>query len=278
MIDSFLYYNETDLFLLRTQYLNRYVDKFVIVETDTTFSCQTHAAQFDAVYQQLPQEIKNKIVYHYLKIDKSQFLPGEVHYKDNSRYVEREMRNQLARMIRAESQDDWIMMSDLDEIWDVRRLDEAKALVDQHSKMFWAQDNRTAFIDWRMDYDRWPGTRFTRVDIMPDPIQKFYMQKKKTWGNFNNVYLKAGWHLTMMGDAQMKAAHIDSLREGPGWGDKLKKSSNEIAQGMMSGHYNKVVKKGAMRATKVGVEDLDPALISIAQQFPVLWSGALTPI
>ena len=278
MIDSFLYYNEQDVFFLRVQYLNKFVDKFVIVETDTTFSCQPHAAQFDAVYKQLPSDIQKKIVYHYLEIDKSQFLPGEEHYKDNSRYVEREMRHQKARMIRAESNDDWVMVSDLDEIWDVRRLDEAKALVDQHGKMFFAQDNRTAFIDWRMDYDRWPGTRFTRVDIMPDPIQGLYMSKKKTWGAFNNVYIEAGWHFTIMGDAQMKAAHIDSLREGPGWTDKLKKSSNEIAQDMFAGEYNKVVKKGAMRATKVGVEDLDPALISIAQQFPVLWSGDLRPI
>lgn len=277
MIDSFLYYNEQEIFFLRLQYLNAHVDKFVIVETDTTFSCQEHPAQFDLVYRQLPPDIKNKIVYHYLTIDKSQFLPDQEHYKDNSRYVEREMRNQLARMIRAESQNDWIMMSDLDEFWDARYLDQAKQLVDQHGKMFFAQDNRTAFIDWRMDYDRWPGSRFTRVDIMPDPIQKFYMQKKKTWGNFNNVYLEAGWHFTLMGDAKMKAAHIESLREGPGWIDKLKKSSDEIAQGMLSGNYNSVVKKGAMRATKVGVADLDPALVSLARQYPVLWSGNLTP-
>jgi hypothetical protein len=170
------------------------------------------------------------------------------------------------------------MVSDLDEIWDVRKLDEAKALVDQHGKMFFAQDNRTAFIDWRMDYDRWPGTRFTRVDIMPDPIQGLYMSKKKTWGAFNNIYIEAGWHLTLMGNAKMKAAHIDSLREGPGWTDKLKKSSDEIAQGMLSGHYNTVVKKGGMRATKIGVDDLDPNLVALAKKFPDLWSNDLTPI
>jgi hypothetical protein len=129
-----------------------------------------------------------------------------------------------------------------------------------------------------MDYDRWPGTRFTRVDIMPDPIQKLYMSKKKTWGAFNNVYLEAGWHLTLMGNAKMKAAHIDSLREGPGWTDKLKKSSSEIAQGMLSGHYNTVIKKGGMRATKIGVNDLDPDLVVLAKKFPDLWSNDLTPI
>ena len=277
MIDSFLYYNEQDLFFLRMHYLSPHVDQFVIVETDTTFSCRDHSAQFDRVYNQLPDDIRRKIVYHYLRIDRSQFQAGEEHFKDNSRYVEREMRNQLARMIRAESADDWIMMSDLDEFWDPRRLDDARALVDQHGKMFFACDNRTSYIDWRMDYDRWPGPRFTRVDILPDPIQGLYMSKKKTWGAFNQVYLNAGWHFTMMGNADMKKAHIESLREGPGWVDKLKMSSDQIAQGMTQGQYNKVVKKGAMRATKVGVSDIDPMLVELARQYPVLWSGNLNP-
>lgn len=277
MIDSFLYYNEQELFFLRMHYLNDYVDKFVIVETDTTFSCLDHPAQFDRVYSKLPPDIQRKIVYHYLRIDRGQFQSGEEHYKDNSRYVEREMRNQLARMIRAESQDDWVMMSDLDEIWDTRVLDQARQLVDQHGKMFFATDNRTAYIDWRMDYDRWPGSKFTRVDILPDPIQQFYMSKKKTWGAYNNVYLEAGWHFTMMGDPAMKQAHIESLREGPGWVTKLKLSSEQIAQGMTQGQYNKVVKKGAMRATKVGTDDLDPRLVALAQQYPVLWSNTVEP-
>jgi hypothetical protein len=187
------------------------------------------------------------------------------------------MRNQLARMIRAESNNDWIMMSDLDEIWDPRELDKAKQLVDRHGKMFFATDMRTAYIDWQMDYGRWPGSKFTRVDILPDPIQNFYMSKKKTWGSYNNIYIEAGWHFTLMGDSAMKQAHIESLREGPGWVSKLKLSSDQIAQGMTAGLYNQVVKKGAMRAKKVGVNGLDPRLVSLAKKYPILWSGDVTP-
>lgn len=277
LIDSFLYYNEREVFFLRMNYLNDYVDKFIIVETDTTFSCLDHAPQFDRVYKLLPENIKKKIIYHYLKIDRTQFQPGQEHFKDNSRYVEREMRNQLARMIRAESQDAWIMMSDLDEFWDTRVLDQAKQLVEQHGKMFFATDNRTSFIDWRMNYDRWPGTKFTTVDIMPDPIQDFYMSKKKTWDHYNNVYLEAGWHFTLMGNTKTKRQHIEGLREGPGWVDKLQKTSHQIARGMSMGHYNSVVKKGAMRASKIGVDDLDPRIVDLARKYPVLWSGDINP-
>ena len=278
MIDSFLYYNETDLFFLRLNYLDPYVDKFVIVETDTTFSLNPHPAQFDAVYQQLPQRLKDKIVYQYLVIDKSQVSnPDPEEYKNQSRYVEREMRNTLASLIKTVSTDDWVMMSDLDEIWDVRKLDEAKALVEQYGKMFFAQDFRTAYIDWQMVYGRWPGSKFTRVDIMPDPIQELYCSKNKTWGKYGPAMLEAGWHLTMMGDSTMKQEHIDSLREGPGWTSKLHESSEQIANGMTSGMYNSVVKKGKNRAEKVGVKAIDPALVTLARNYPALWSGSLKP-
>jgi hypothetical protein len=51
--------------------LNPYVEKFVIVETDTTFSLLHHPKTFDKVYSKLPEDIKKKIVYHYLEVDKN---------------------------------------------------------------------------------------------------------------------------------------------------------------------------------------------------------------
>lgn len=277
MIDSFLYFNETDLFFLRVKYLNDHVRKFVVVETDTTFSCLPHAAQFDRVYAQLPDDIKSKIVYHYLKIDHDQFEPGEENFKNNSRHVEREMRDALARIIREVGQDEYMMMSDLDEFPDVRQLPAAKKLVDQHGKIFWAQQVRTAFIDWQMLIGPWPGTKMCRVSTMPDPIQDLYMSKNKTWGTYGEARIDAGWHLTMMGDVNMKQQQISAKREAPGWEQKLNKSSQEIAKGMTSGSYNQVVKKGKMRAEKVGVGSLDPALAQLARSYDALWSGNLLP-
>ena len=278
MIDSFLYFNETDVFFLRLNYLNAYVDKFVIVEADTTFSLKPHAAQFDQVYQQLPDSIKNKIVYRYLEIDKSQISnPDPVVFKDQSRYVERMMRQALAQTIHSISSSDYVMLSDLDEFWDPRQLDQCKQLVDKHRSMFWAQDVRSAYIDWQMVYGLWPGTKSTRLDILPEPMNEMYCSKNKTWGKFGDAKLEAGWHLTMMGNANTKKEHIDSLREGPSWQHKLNKNSAEIAQGMTSGSYNAVVKKGKMKAVKVGMVDLDPGLVKLAKHYPDLWSGTIKP-
>jgi hypothetical protein len=282
MIDSFLYFNEHDLFFTRLEYLNPHVDKFVIVETDTTFSLQSHSRQFDQVYNKLSDDIKKKIVYHYLEIDKSQIPwsgnPHDPEFKNGSRYVEVKMRDTLADLICANGTNEWIAMSDLDEIWDPRALDQAKALVDQYGKMFWAQDFRTAFIDWQMRYGRWPGTRMTRVDILPVPTTDFYGSKNKTWGGYGDAKLEAGWHFTMMGDQGMKQQQIAAKREGPGWAEKLNKSYEQISSSMFENDYDSIVKKKKMRAIKVPEQqDIDPELYAIAKKYPGLWSGALKP-
>jgi hypothetical protein len=256
------------------------VDKFVIVETDTTFSLKHHAAQFDRVYNQLPASLKNKIVYHYLEIDKSQISsPDPDVFKDQSRYVERMMRQTVAQLIHNISDTDYVMLSDLDEFWDPRYLDQCKQLVDRHGSMFWAQDLRSAYIDWKMDYgqNRWPGTKSTKLDILPEPMNEMYCSKNKTWGKFGESKLEAGYHFTMMGNTNTKKEHIEALREGPGWQHKLNKTSTEIAQGMTTGSYNSVVKKGKMKVNKVGVADIDSRLVELAKKYPDLWSGETQP-
>lgn len=282
MIDSFLYFNEENLLRLRLEYLNAHVDKFVIVETDTTFSLRHHPAQFDTVYKTLPQDVKNKIVYHYLEIDKTEIaysgdFDGD-EFKIKSRYVEVAMRESLTSVIKTVSNIDWLMMSDLDEFWDPRFLDQAKELVDKHGKSFWAQDIRTCFIDWKMRYGKWPGTKTTRVDIMPTPTTNLYCSKNKTWGHYCESVVEAGWHLTMMGTQEMKSQQISAKREGPGWQKKMQKTADQISEAIFSNDWDSVSKKKKMRAIKVDpTEDLDPALYNAARKYSELWSGDINP-
>ena len=205
MIDSFLYFNEEELFFLRVEYLNPYVEKFVIVETDTTFSLLHHPKIFDKVYNKLSEEIKKKIVYHYLEVDKN-FITfkgnnyDDPAFKNSSRYVEQQMRNSLASVVKSTASTGWMSMSDLDEIWDTRYLEQAKKIADQYGKVFWAQDSRVAFIDWQPCLGRWPGTKTCRIENMPDPIQILYPSKNKTWGSYGDAKIEAGWHFTTMGN------------------------------------------------------------------------------
>jgi len=283
MIDSFLYFNEEELFFLRVEYLNPYVEKFVIVETDTTFSLLHHPKTFDKVYSKLPEDIKKKIVYHYLEVDKNFItFKGDNYddpaFKNSSRYVEQQMRNTLASVVKNTASTGWMSMSDLDEIWDTRYLEQAKKIADQYGKVFWAQDSRVAFIDWQPFYGRWPGTKTCRIENMPDPIQILYPSKNKTWGSYGDAKIEAGWHFTTMGNQQMKLEQIAAKRESPSWRTKLNKTYEQLSSAMFRNEYNTIVKKGKMKATKLSEEkDLDPRLYSIGKKYPCLWSGKIRP-
>lgn len=283
MIDSFLYFNEEELLFLRLEYLAPHVDKFVIVETDTTFSLLHHPKHFDKVYGRIPKDIQAKIVYHYLEIDKSKLtFDGKdfdhPDFKNNSRYVEQQMRNSLADVIKKTSNTGWMAMSDLDEIWDARYLDQAKQISDRYGKMFWSQDSRVAFIDWRPWVGRWPGTKMTRIETMPDPIQILYPSKNKTWGAFGDAKLEAGWHFTTMGNQQMKMEQIAAKRESPSWRTKLNKTYEQLSSAMFTNQYNTIVKKSKMKAIKLPEnEGLDPSLYTIAKKYNCLWSGKINP-
>jgi hypothetical protein len=283
MIDSFLYFNEEELFFLRVEYLNPYVEKFVIVETDTTFSLLHHPKTFDKVYNKLPEDIKKKIVYHYLEVDKSFITFRGNNYDDpafkySSRYVEQQMRNSLASVVKNTASTGWMSMSDLDEIWDTRKLDEAKKIADQYGKVFWAQDTRVAFIDWQPWLGKWPGSKTCRIENMPDPIQILYPSKNKTWGSYGDAKIEAGWHFTTMGNQQMKQEQIAAKRESPSWRIKLNKTYEQLSSAMFRNEYNTIVKKSKMKANKIPEEkDLDPRLYSIAKKYPCLWSGKIRP-
>ena len=285
MIDSFTYFNETDLFFLRVEYLSPYVDHFVIVELDTTFSLLQHNQMFSRVYKQLPEDIKRKIVYEFINVESSirdyNGEAGDVEFKNQSRNIDHIMRNSKARLIKQIGHpSEYMFMSDIDEIWDVSKLYQAKHLIDQHAKMGWMQDMRSAFIDWRNPVAQWVGTKGTTVGWLPEEnvTGNFYMSKGKCVGHYADKTLVGGWHLTMMGNQQAKAEAIAAKRETPGWEKKLNLTSDEIASGMMNNKFNSVVKKGKMRVEKVEpCAGLTEEFYKIAKRFPNLWSGDLTP-
>lgn len=283
MIDSFAYFNEQDIFFLRMEYLSPHVDKFVIVELDTTFSLLPHEKMFDRAYKKLPDNIKKKIIYEFIEVDKDSIVytgdPGDIDYKNKSRLIDNIMREKKAELIKSTSSTDYLMMSDIDEFWDPRKIKEAKKLIDQHGTMCWKQDFRSAFIDWRNVIGWWPGTKGARVDTLPENIcANFYISKSKSFGHYENRMVDGGWHFTMMGDQQTKTEQISAKRETPGWEKKLNLSSAEIAEGMLDNNYNSVVKKGKMRCVKIDErENLDPDLYSLAKKYKKLWSGKLKP-
>jgi|694.fasta_scaffold64743_4 hypothetical protein len=275
IIDSFLYYNETDLFLTRIQYLAPWVEHFVVVEADHSFTMQPHAKHFDHVFDKLSPELQQKIVYDYVKIDTSEF--DQLDLKNQGRAVERQSRSRALELVHGLNKPESVVaFSDGDEFWDPRMLDQAIELIDQNQRICWHQEYRVCFLEWKGRYGFWPGTKMTRVKHLPEDVMRFYVSRNKSMGEFP-AHVVGGWHLTIMGNLNIKTAQISAKRETPSWEQKVNRSSQGIADAIFDNSWNQVVKKGKMKAENVGVDALDPVLVTIAKQYPDLWSNGINP-
>jgi len=122
IFDCFMYYDEDLILDLRLNYLNDYVDKFIIVESSYTHSGETKKLLFDINKY---SKFKNKI--NYIVLDAPPF--GIQHLKEtdtehqkNSKYIlnavkrENLQRNTIIKGLDSALPDDIIIISDVDEI------------------------------------------------------------------------------------------------------------------------------------------------------------------
>ena len=131
IFDCFMYYNEDHILDLRLNYLNKFVDHFVIVESIYNHKGEKKGLNFD---MKNFQKFKEKIIY--IIVDK---LPETLKINDNddkdiknSKYIsngykrDRFQRDQITKGIKIADEDDLILISDLDEIPNLENLSFSK--------------------------------------------------------------------------------------------------------------------------------------------------------
>ena len=99
-----MFNNEVDLLNIRLNILNKYVDYFVIVESTETHSGLKKELCFDL--EKFP-EFKNKIIYGVIKK-----FPLNLNAWEKENY----QRNFISKFLKEADDDDFILISDLDEI------------------------------------------------------------------------------------------------------------------------------------------------------------------
>jgi len=122
IFDCFMYFDENTVLDVRLNYLNKYVDKFVIIEAEYNHKGEKRKPQFDIKNF---EKFKDKIIYLLIK----QKIPGMYEINDfdsddkkNGKHVmnalkrENFQRNCIADGLSDASDEDWIIISDLDEI------------------------------------------------------------------------------------------------------------------------------------------------------------------
>lgn len=280
IIDAFTFLNEVDLVKARLEYLNDVVTDFVIIESNLTWRNETNIPFFKTIYDTLPNKIKHKI--HHKVISWPVELTNNIESRD-TKEVENGTRQEMLNEIRKFAGDtDWVFVSDLDEFWDKDKLKDAIELYNNNGKVCWLQDNRTCFVDWTTPgYPEWPGTKMAKLKDITRMIE-FYVSKNKSLrvnkGRTLFTPIKGGWHFTKMGDEQTKAKSMQSIQEWTTWETKINKTAEEAAYEIFKGSgWNRVAKKGKMKAKFTGTKGISKELIAILKKTNIFWSNGLKP-
>ena len=124
VFDCFTFFNELDLLEFRLKLLSNVVDKFVICESNLTFSGNTKPYNFQDNRERF-KDWEDKIIYLPIEQDKEGMTFEKVtRYSPNNGpfLLEYEQRNSLLYATELMKDDDLVLMGDLDEIPDPRAI------------------------------------------------------------------------------------------------------------------------------------------------------------
>jgi beta-1,4-mannosyl-glycoprotein beta-1,4-N-acetylglucosaminyltransferase len=184
--DCFSYWDEDLLLDLRLNILNEYVDFFVIVEGNKTWQNNLKKLRFDI---QKFSKFKDKIIY----VPVNDMPDGE-----NPYLRENFQRNAINRGIERASDDDLIIISDLDEIPNPKKFEKFQM------KMRYAVFNQSHFY-YKLNLQSqknpyWLGSRIClkKYLISPQWLRNLKFKKRPFWRldklRLNNIISDGGWH------------------------------------------------------------------------------------
>lgn len=209
--DCFNFFNELDLLDIRLNYLDKYVDKFVIVESTVTFSGNEKRLYFDE-NKHLFEKFKDKIIHIIVNDTPDDFTRLEESTGDQlqdkiNQYVNRSpgwskgekqwgreifQRESIFRGIKDCDDEDIIILSDLDEI---PNADVIKNLNFNNVKCFELKQRLFYYHVNLLRELNWSGTKVSKWKSVKESTINEIRQNKIT----DSVIAEGGWHLSFMG-------------------------------------------------------------------------------
>jgi beta-1,4-mannosyl-glycoprotein beta-1,4-N-acetylglucosaminyltransferase len=204
--DCFLFDHELDMLNLRLHEMNNYVDHFILIE-----SRNSHTGKDKELFFQKHKDLFSKFSHkiEHIVID----LPNEVLYEpyplgideeDNlNKFRENYNRNAIKDVLERISPDDndIILISDVDEIWDNKILSKIK-----HNQInfntFKTITQRWHYWNFKWDFSNmyWPGPAFCRWSYLktttPQKIRNVRYEEETHLNGIN------GWHLSWFGNVE----------------------------------------------------------------------------
>tara|TARA_B100000674_G_scaffold486064_1_gene493888 strand:+ start:624 stop:1421 length:798 start_codon:yes stop_codon:yes gene_type:complete len=191
--DCFQYFNEDHMVDIRLNILNEYVDYFVISESTRTHQGKSKKINFNP---NKFSKFRNKIKFIIADYDGKQF---EQHTGGESP-IEQHQRNSLIRGIKEAAPDDLIILSDTDEIPDLKKITEIKdnkKYIAFSQKMFMYKLNLQ-----NLDESNWIGSKITKKKYLSSmqELRNLKFKRYPIW-RIDKRYLQiinGGWHFSFL--------------------------------------------------------------------------------
>ena len=213
IFDCFMYFDEDIVLDVRLNFLNDYVDKFVIIESEYNHRGEKREPKFNI---KKFEKFKDKIIY-ILKKD----IPFDIeeisesdneneHYRKsifNASKRENLQRNQILDGLKDLEPNDWVIISDLDEIPNLENIDfyniKNKFLFFQQSMMYYK-------FNLKLDNFTWTGSRACKFKHLKSPQWLRNIKTKKfNWWRLDVLFSKnkyfdikfikdGGWHYSYL--------------------------------------------------------------------------------
>ena len=187
--DGFTFFNELDLLEIRLNVLDSVVDKFILVESDLTFSGKPK----DFIFEQNKDRFApflDKIIH--IKV---QDMPNT----DNAWVREAFQRNAIVRGLKDSQSSDKVLISDVDEIPNPAAIRKASQLT---GVCVFLQNFYYYYLNCIGD-EIWKGTRLVSVGQLTSPQQVRF--------SANYAIKNAGWHFSYLGGVEAIIKKIDSF-------------------------------------------------------------------
>ena len=215
--DCFMYFDEDIILDLRLNYLNPYVDKFVIVESKFTHSGKKRDLLFDI---KKFKKFENKTIYLYIdhEPEEIQLVNDEDNHIDkssksifNATKRENYQRNYLRKGFEDADPDDIILISDIDEI---PNLEKIKFKSIKNKLIFFQQKIFYYKFNLCLNLENWVGTKVCKKKdlVSPQWIRNIKDRNYPFWrldilfskNKYQNIYFvtNGGWHFSYLKNAK----------------------------------------------------------------------------
>ncbi len=262
--DCFQYFNEEHIADLRFNILNKFIDYFVIVESTVNHQGKQKKLQFNIDnYKKFKDKIK------YIIVDDTPENIKKLH-KGGESLVEQHQRNSLMKVLNKAEDEDLIILSDVDEIPDLNKLNlfNKKNYAVFSQKMFMYKINLL-----NLDENNWHGSKICLKKNLKTPqwLRNLKFKKYPFWrlDKPRNLQIiqNGGWHFAYLQSAENISKKIKSFAHGEFNKEHLS-DEEKIKQRIQKGED--VFERG-FKLKRINIDDSFPDFIKQNQSMLKNW-------